>query len=147
MQDRTYILKWRHGVSPEIRWFLRGIRGDGSFWGELLSVWEVRVVIDGNPRKGVGKTIEGTLSPTDRSRFEELVAGFGPGTELLEGWTGLLAEGPMKSCTIRFCYVPGDEQESSEAARFLAVIDLLERYIRPSYAELIRRDQRPEAAE
>lgn len=77
MQDRTYILKWREGISPEIRWFLRGIKEDGSFYGELLSVFESTRIIDGRPAKGIGKTIEGTLSPADCSRFMELVAGIG----------------------------------------------------------------------
>jgi len=59
MQNRTFILMWRHGVSPEIRWFLRGItvRENGSFYGELFSAWELTRIIDGSPAKGIGKTI------------------------------------------------------------------------------------------
>jgi hypothetical protein len=85
----------------------------------LLSVWESSVVIDGNPAKGIGKTIQGALSRTDCDRFGDLAVEIGsPGAELLEGWTGLLAEGPINAPIIR-----------------------------PYYAELTRRDQRSEAAE
>jgi hypothetical protein len=139
MQNRTFILMWRHGVSPEIRWFLRGIRvrQDGSFYGELLSAWELTWIIDGSPAKGIGKTIEGRLSPADCSRFIELVAGIGsPGAEPRDGWTGLLAEGPINAPVSRFYYVPGAEKTSSEAWQFLAAIELLEGYMRLYYADL-----------
>lgn len=137
MQKHTYILKWRHGVSPEIQWFIRGIREDGSFYGELLSVWESSQVIDGRPVKGIGKTIEGTLSPEDSSRFNELVTGIGiSGAGSGVGWTGLLAEGPITAPAVHIYYAPGDEETSNEAASFLLVIQLLEEYVRPSYADL-----------
>jgi len=137
MQNRKFILKWRYGISPEFRWFLRGIREDGSFCGELLSVWESTRIIDGNPAKGIGKTIEGTLSPADCSRFMELVVGIGsPGAKPIDGCTGLLAEGPISASVNRLYYVPGAERTSSEAGCFLEAIRLLEKYIQPYYAAL-----------
>lgn len=137
MPNPTYILKWRHGVSPEFRWFLRGIREDCSFYGELLSAWDSTRIIDGRPANGVGKTVEGTLSPIDCSRFMELVAAMGsPGAKPIDGWTGLLAERSINSPVIRFYYTPGAEKTSSEAVRLLAVVELFESYMRPYYAEL-----------
>ena len=32
----SYILKWRHGTNPKYEWFIRGIKPDRSFYGEIL---------------------------------------------------------------------------------------------------------------
>ena len=147
MPNRTHILKWRNGASPEIRWFLRGVVDDGSFYGELFSAWESTRIIDGSPAKGIGKAIEGMLSPADCSRFMELVAGIGsPGAEPKDGWTGMLAEGPINAPVVRFYYVPGAEKSSSEAGRFLAVVNLIEEYMRPYYADLRVQDSGEEGS-
>jgi hypothetical protein len=125
-----------------------GVREDGSFYGDLLSVWESTRIIDSSRTNGVGRTIDGTLSQTDRRRFAQLVAGVGfPGAKPIDGWTGLLAEGPIDAPVSRFYYVPGAERTSSEAARFLAIIDLLEEYTRPYCVELTRRAEPSEADE
>lgn len=138
MQGHTYILKWRHGSSPEVRWFLRGIGEDGSFYGEVLCGSGSPQIIDGKPANGAGNAIQGTLSPADCSRFHELVADIGSaGAEPIDGWTGLLAEGPITAPRIRFYYVPGAEKTSGDAARFLAVVELLAEYIRPSCIDVI----------
>jgi hypothetical protein len=137
MCDRTYIVNRREGVSPEIRWFLRGIREDGSFYGELLCRWEAPRVIDGTCFHGKGRTIVGMLSPTDCRRFKELAAGIGsPGAAPIDGWTGRLAEGRVSKPVVRYYYVPGAEKTSGEASKFLAAIELLAGYVRPYYAEL-----------
>ena len=137
MDSRTYILKWREGLSPEIRWFLRGIREDGSFYGEFQCVWQSPKQIDGKSVDGAGKSIEGRMSTSDNSRFRELAAGIGtPGAKSIDGWTGLLAEGSIDCPIMRFYYVPGDVRESSDASRFLAAIELLAGYLRPYYSEM-----------
>ncbi len=76
------------------------------------------------------------MSPTDCSHFKELVADIGtPGAEPIDGWTGLLADGPLNAPVVRFYFVPGSERVSQEASRFLAAVQLLDKYIRPHYTD------------
>jgi len=66
-----------------------------------------------------------------------LVAGINsPGAKPIDGWTGLIAEGPINAPVIRFYYVPGAEATSSEAGCFFEAIQLLEKYIQRYYTDL-----------
>ena len=60
----SYILKWRHGTNPKYEWFIRGIKPDRSFYGEVL-IYE--------PRRA-GINVEGRVSEADYRRLVESFA-------------------------------------------------------------------------
>jgi hypothetical protein len=137
MAAKNYILKWRHGISPEIRWFLRGIRGDGSFYGEVLSTSDLLSDVDAQPISGKGVNIDGRLSTTDNLRFRELAASFrNYRFNTPNGWTGLLAEGLVSAPTMLYYHASDDRVESDEAVRFMQIVRLFEPYVRAHYSEV-----------
>ena len=104
---------------------------------ELLSISESTRVIDGNPANGIGKTIEESC----RQRIAAALWNWWRGSASLvrnQSTAGLacLRKGRSMRLVSRFFYAPGAEETSSEAGQFLAVIELLEAYIRPYYADL-----------
>jgi hypothetical protein len=61
---KTYSLLWIDGTSPEYTWYIRGIKPDRSFYGEIKQV-------SGDIRKLAN--VEGSLSAEDYLRVLKLV--------------------------------------------------------------------------
>jgi hypothetical protein len=138
MATKTYILKWCDEASPRLCWFLRGIRDDGSFYGEVLSECNLPSDVDEEIIRGKGALIDGRLSTADSIRFRELAARFGRSCRLNapSTWTGLLAEGPVNAPKVLFYCVPDDTMESEDVSRFMEIVRLFEPYIRAHYSKI-----------
>jgi hypothetical protein len=113
-----YVLKWRYGSDPEFRWFIRDIRDDGVFYGEVM-----RTTASG----GEFRSVDGTLSEEECLTLKAHIEKMQPGREddPAKNWTGLLAEGPVDHPKILLKYAPGDEHASQDAAEFLALVEIL----------------------
>lgn len=120
-----YILKWRSGQDPQVSWFIRGIREDGSFYGEIVRQ-------EGNGH-GVIQTVTGTMLEVDRERFQQIAGAIAASVRSApdKTWTGLLASGSVQSPTIILRYSPDDEQSSPPAAEFLKLVAILNPYLEP----------------
>lgn len=135
MASRSYSLKWYVGESPRFQCFLRDVREDGSFWGEVTAFFAVSQCIDGI--HGSAANVDGVLLPADALRFKELVAGIGVARQGdADNWTGLLAEGPVSNPRIIFRYMADDDEQSPESQAFLAITRLFEPYLRPFYPKV-----------
>jgi len=135
MVNQSYILKWYDGESPRFQCFLRGVREDGSFYGEVTAFPAVSQCIDGI--HGSAANVDGVLSPADSLRFKELVAGIEVARQgVTDNWTGLLAEGPISNPRIIFRYMLDDDEQSPESQAFLTITRLFEPYLRPSYPKV-----------
>ena len=60
-----YVLTWSYGTNPQYHWYVRGIKPDLSFYGEVTTTFE---------RGGQQHSVSGTLTPCDYARFLELVS-------------------------------------------------------------------------
>ncbi len=135
MASQSYILKWYVGESPRFQCFLRGVRKDGSFYGEVTAFPAVSQCIDGF--HGNAANVDGVLLPADVLRFKELVVGIGVARQGdADNWAGLPAEGPISNPRIIFRYMPDDDELSPESQAFLAITRLFEPYLRPSYPKV-----------
>lgn len=118
----SYIVKWWHGINPRYQWFIRGIKSDRSFYGELMI---------SEPRRA-GINVEGRLSEADYLRLVESFAEIQehtPCDEACEGWEGLIAFGSIAHpAKIYRCRSNSDD--SPAAVAFLQVIEVLSPYLR-----------------
>jgi hypothetical protein len=120
----SYGLKWRYGSDPRYQWFLRGIRADGTFYGEITCFLS---------RGGRQVNVKGQLSEGDLARFLKMVeqirdAGYIPSPG---PWTGLLAEGPVGAPRIIYHYRATEE---AAAGCFMALVEILKPYMEKFYA-------------
>ncbi len=120
----SYVLKWCHGSDPRSCWFIRGIKPDRSFYGEIT-------VFTGESGRQINAS--GSLSEPDYSRLLLLIgelekhAGTGDSDAPLEG---LLAEGPVNNPRIIFRYPRSDCRTAEADSSFLKIVDLLTPYLR-----------------
>ncbi len=126
----SHCIKWYHGTDPLYCWFIRGIKPDRSFYGEINAFCS---------NGGRGVTVTGSLSASDHARLLLLVSEIEDAAtvdESDEPWKGLLAEGPVMQPRIIFRYRGGGKEPSSAEAAFLAIIDLLAPYLDRFYEDL-----------
>jgi hypothetical protein len=115
-------------VGEGVAWTLRGIREDGSFYGELL-------VRSRDAAERWGACVDGQLSPAEVARLSELVAVIRrqPPPEEAGPSLGVLFErlSPTNAGQVRrlFEYRVGDEASSEEARAFLQLVELLRPYV------------------
>ncbi len=130
IEQASYVFKWYHGSDRRYCWFIRGIKPDRSFWGEIT-------VFIGRGGKQVNVT--GCLSESDYARFLSLVkeietdVGAGDPDAI---WDGLLAEGPVSNPRIIFRYRRDSHQTSATGLQFLSLVDVLAPYLRCFYESL-----------
>ena len=70
--ESSLIIRWTESRSSRFHWFIRGLRPDGSFYGEVRSENESPRESDG--ATGVGCGIEGRISNDDIKHLTQLVA-------------------------------------------------------------------------
>lgn len=118
-QSDNVILRWKNSAS---QWYLRGIRSDGSFYGECFK---------GNDSNGVLVKVEGKLSQSDNSRFRELLAHFKNSRRRVpvenEVASGVLAEGSMSRPNVIFYYSQRNHDGSEFEKLFNSMTQLFER--------------------
>jgi len=119
----SYVLKWYRRGDRRCSWFIRGIRPDRSFYGE------VTIFIGGGGRQ---VNAAGSLSESDYTRLLALVEEIEE--HLIEDgpapWEGLLAQGPVDNPRIIYRYRKGAEQSTEAGRRFLEVVNLMAPYLR-----------------
>ncbi len=127
----SYCLRWHEPTSSGgDSWFLRGIREDGSFWGEVQR-------IAGDLREQ--RNIEGRLSAVDYRRLLQLIQNIRDSREVhteprvAKGKSGVLAEGSVQHPTVIIRYSHGDEATSVVVGHFLAIVDVLRPYIQAEW--------------
>jgi len=122
-----YALTWRCDGSEGIKWCIRGIRDDGSFYGEVRFQSE-------QPQRRWATSVSGQLSPAKRERLAELlkVIRVVPPPDEPGSHFGALFERlfPANVGAVRrlFEYRRGDEEVSLPAQAFIDVVRLFERH-------------------
>jgi hypothetical protein len=128
-----FALTWRCDGSEGIKWFLRGIFADGSFYGEVRFQ-----SVDQGRRKA--STVFGQLSQAECEQMAELVAIIRqqpPPAEPSSHFAALFERlSATKAGEVRrlFEYHQGDEAFSEPARAFVELTSLIERHLAPFYA-------------
>lgn len=131
----SLVLRWREKTTPQIVWFLRGIRPDGSYYGEIRSQFNIPRSTDN--AHGIIRTIEGQLSPSDAKTIFTLAAVIRNLNYVDDAadCRGVLADGPINQSTILLRFK--DTERDAEVSRpFLDIIRILRPYFAPLYSAL-----------
>jgi hypothetical protein len=122
--ETAYIVKWNDDARPEYRWFIRGLRTDGSFYGEIT-----------NRKAQTQSNISGRISRSDYEAFltivQDVEASADP-HELQETSSGILAKGLVSNPQI-LLEVGCSRAASSEA--FSQIVKILAPYVRTFYED------------
>jgi hypothetical protein len=123
---------WKNDGSEGIAWFVRGIKPDASFYGELR-------FDSPSPSKRKATFVDGNISKEDWPRVQELLSLFNtpvPEPKLcfasISKWDGT----SLSNAQITFQYNLGDELKSDEAQHFLELHELLEKELSKSYGKI-----------
>lgn len=128
-----FALTWRCDGSEGIVWYLRGIRADGSFYGE------VRFQSSHESRRRA-TSVTGQLSPRECERMAELAevirqqpapAEPGPHFAALFERLSTTNAGDVRRL---FEYHEGDEASSEPARAFVELVGIIEQHLLPFYA-------------
>jgi hypothetical protein len=140
-----YALLWRQDGSEGSAWYLRGIREDGSFYGEVR-----HQSADGG--RNVAAGVEGRLSPGEAARLWQLVEVIRrappspPGRGHFAALVERLDPTDFGRTGLRFTYRLGDEAGSEAARALLELVALVEPHLSPFYARLDAAGAGPDAA-
>lgn len=123
----TFALLWHPKEENGIHWYIRGIRPDGSFYGEARS-----------PRAGI--FVEGQIPPDDWARCTAILdqIASGPPIEPVSQWTARIGRWrkSLSDCEIVRGYRHGDETETEEGALFFELKGLLEKQVSKFYPSI-----------
>lgn len=125
----TYTLIWRRDSSEGIKWYIRGIRPDGSFYGEVLCMARQRAT-----------SVDGHLPPDAWQRCQEILRLFEARDALLPGACfALLARwsDSLGQAEVLFKYNLGDEVSCADAQAFVELKGHLEKEISKAYPRLV----------
>jgi len=113
--------------------WLRGIKPDGSFYGELMYAY-------GDPARRAGTTVEGHIPTEDWTTCQELIKKCSSSScPPEEKWVGQLASwsDSLSKPDILFQYQTGDEENSSTAEAFLELKRTVEKHLSEQSAALV----------
>jgi hypothetical protein len=122
-----FALSWRCDGSEGIKWYIRGIREDGSFYGEVRFQSELS-------QRRWSASVSGQLSPAERERLVELlklIREAPPPEELGSHFGALFERWPSANAgAVRrlFEYHRGDEESSLHAQAFVELVGLFEQH-------------------
>jgi len=138
----TYLLLWRNGAPPKsgkIAWHIRGIKKDGSFYGEIR-------FDSPDPDKRLAAGIEGSISGKDLDRCLEILDKFSvmpidklsmkPTSNVYYGVLGRRDKSSMRLLDIPFVYNLGDENKYDKARLFIELVEIMEKEISKSYHKI-----------
>jgi hypothetical protein len=138
-----FALTWRCDGSEGIKWYLRGIRGDGSFYGE---VW----FHSADPKRRIATSVSGQLSSAECKRMAEVAAVIcqqPPPAEPGPHFAALFERlSPTNAGDVRrlFEYRRGDEAQSEPARAFVELAGLVERHLAPFYPKIAEQGVPPD---
>ncbi len=113
--------------------WIRGIRPDGYFYGELEYAY-------GDPSRRAGTTVVGTIPPDRWAKCQELIARCAPPpASRNKQWVGQLAAwtNDFPTPDILLQYEPGDERDSDAARAFLELKAVMDDQLEEQAAELV----------
>lgn len=136
---RSLVLRWREETTPQITWYLRGIRPDGSYYGEIRSQFNSPRASDNAYE--IIRTVEGQIAPTDAGTVFALAAALRKSGRVgdVSECRGVLADGPINQPKIifRFSETDGDPENSG---LFLDIVRIVRPYLAPLYSSLSAED-------
>jgi hypothetical protein len=123
--NEPFILKWQEGNGYRRTWFIRGIRPDGSFYG------------DGTIRTETiarGFTILGRLSSADYQALLSLVSAITNMTkdvthELTKDCDGVIGVGTPSQGRVVFRYSSAEHKDTEVGQLFLEIVDIVAKYL------------------
>jgi hypothetical protein len=117
------VVRWYDSSSHgKISWFFRGIREDGSFYGDVKNI-------------KLHNNIEGKLEEQDCVAVVNILYRLTHPSDaivpltLVNGWKGLLALGTIQNPEVIIYYCDGDELRNYDCKLFLDIISLLRKYV------------------
>jgi hypothetical protein len=120
----SYILKWHEEDAAQHNWFIRGIKANRSFYGE---------VVEGEKK---AFNVSGEISESDFSQLLDLAAAIEQEQHMVYAimpWQGYLWKGPIASGSIIYTYPESADRRSSADLLFPRLIDILAPYVRKFY--------------
>jgi hypothetical protein len=134
--ESVLVITWAGSQSPRYRWFIRGLRQDGSFYGEVRSTFDSPRESDG--ASGVDRGIEGQLSSAEMDRVCRLAALIrsNPMTESVSPVIGTLADGPINEPTVLYRHTDCRPNSPTTQA-FLDIIAILQPHLSTHYPTLV----------
>ena len=128
------VIRWQESGLHRYDWFVRGLRSNGTYFGEVRLTFDEPRVSDNV--FGVGRSIEGTLTTVDIQRLMDRVARIRakPYPETDMPVTGVLAEGPIGEPNV--LYRHPNPKDSIIADSFLEIIAILRPYLTQHYPSL-----------
>lgn len=119
----SLVLVWRQ-LKPHVTWHIRGIRNDGSYYGDI-TLWD----------ESRQKDVDGRISAEDNRALQALAARIQQGQPTIDDgneprdFGGALFHGPYSSPKLIMQYRIGDEAFSQTAKDFLALVAIMCPYI------------------
>ena len=113
--------------------WLRGVRPDGSYYGELEYAYD-------DPLRRAATTVVGRIPDADWAKCQALLEQFTkPISAKRQHWVGQLASWTTQFATpvILFQYKPGDENDSQAAKAFLEIRAIVESSLSEEAAALV----------
>jgi hypothetical protein len=138
-----FALTWRCDGSEGIKWYLRGIQDDGSFYGEVR-------FHSADQSRRIATSVSGQLSPAECKRMAELAVVIRqqpPPAEPGPHFAALFERlSPTNAGDVRrlFEYRRGDEAHSESARSFVELASLVERHLVPFYAKIAEPEVAPD---
>lgn len=135
MNEGSLVFRWYDRASLTYAWIIRGLRVDGSFYGEVRSHFDAPRSSDG--AAGVYSTIEGQLTPSETNRVFELANAIRnhPTDDLRSAQIGFLGDGPIDKVQVIFRYGVDDADSPAHKA-FRELVAILRPHIEPLYPKL-----------
>jgi hypothetical protein len=132
---QSLVLRWREETTPQIRWYLRGIRPDGSYYGEIRSQFNSPRTSDN--AQGIIRNVEGQIARSDADAVFALAAVLRKSGEVGDAseCRGVLADGPINQPTILFRFLETD-RDSEKSGLFIDIVRIVRPYLAPLYSSL-----------
>lgn len=135
MVSPPLVIRWAESESPQYQWCIRGLRVDGSYYGEVRSTFAARRESDG--AAGVGRSIDGKITAAEMERIVARAASIRSDSfpETDRPVVGVLADGPVNCPAVLYrCANPPDDSPAANA--LLDIIAILRPYMSVHYPAL-----------
>jgi hypothetical protein len=128
--ETKFALSWRRDSSEGVSWFIRGIKPDASFYGEILFHSK-------DPAKRKATFVQDSIPQSDWPRCQRFLETFASQSAIeprqcfasLWRWSGT----SMSNGVLVYQYNLGDERDSEAARQFRELTDILEKRLSDKY--------------
>jgi hypothetical protein len=120
-----YILKWHEDDAAQHHWFIRGIKSNRTFYGEVIAMRAKRAF-----------NVEGDISEADFAQLLSLTADIEQSSRVMNAimpWKGLLAKGPIGHSKVFYTFPETPDHATPADRLFMKLIDVLGPYVRAFY--------------